>query len=285
MVRRGGIFAFALAVGLHCLAASGSAEAARCAPLPPASSNGFLPKLTQFLNNKCYQREGWEHDAAVRTSDGVHPYVKIWYSPAIFTWMTVNQRKGPVPNGAVIVKEMYVSPTAPLTEWTVMIKDSNIAWDGWYWGDLVNPSPRDPNAAPKPPPGGCAEPQVLFNGAGLYCLNCHASAILSQGTYVSTAYLAAAAPSAIASSMDATNEMGPFTIEDTSALEAQLAPEFIAQIPSSVFTNLRPFTSLRPPCMVSEALDHVVTPSAAHGGPQQFVTSDQAADVTMQREP
>jgi hypothetical protein len=277
MVRRGGIFALALAVALQCLGARGIAEAARCASLPPASSPIFLPRLTNFLNKQCYKNDGWEHDAAIRTSDGVHPFVKVWYSPSLYNWMTVNQRKGPVPDRAIIVKEMYASPSAPLTEWTVMIKDSDIAWDGWYWGDLVNPSPRDPNAPPKPPPGGCAEPQVLFNGAGLYCLNCHASAILSQSTYSSTEYIAQPGTTAAPSALDATNEMGPFTIEDTSALEEQLAPQFINQIPSSVFTNLRPFTALRPPCMVSEALDHVVTPSPAHGGPQQFVTSDQCS--------
>jgi hypothetical protein len=278
-VRRGGIFAFALALALPCLGARGIAQAAKCAPLPRASSSNFLPQLTKFLNNLCYQREDWQHDAAVRTSDGVHPFVKVWYSPEIFTWMTVNQRKGPVPNGAVIVKEMYASPTAPLTEWTVMIKDSDLAWDGWYWGDLTNPSPRNPNAPPKPPPGGgCAEPQVLFNGAGLYCLNCHASAILQQDTYSSTEYLAQSAHAAqLASTFDATNEMAPFKIEDTSALEAKLATEFIDQIPSSVFANLKPLSGVKPPCMVSEALDHVVMPSPALHGPQEFVTSDQCS--------
>ena len=85
---------------------------------------------------------------------------------------------------------MYASLTAPLSEWTVMIKDANLSWDGWYWGDLTNPSPRDPNAPPKPPKGACAEPQVLLNGMGLYCLNCHASAIVNQSTFSSTEYLA-----------------------------------------------------------------------------------------------
>jgi hypothetical protein len=265
-------------LGLICLGTQGIAEAARCAPLPRASSPGFLLRLTDYLNKLCYQREGWQHDASIRSSDGVHPFVKIWYSPQVFTWMTVNQRKGPVPNGAIIVKEMYANPTAPLTEWTVMIKDSDISWDGWYWGDLVNPSPRNPNAPPKPPPGGgCAEPQVLFNGPGLYCLNCHASAI-AQDTYSNTEYLAqSSAPATLAGTFDATNEMAPFTIEDTSELEAKLAPQFVDQIPASVFTNLRPFAALKPPCMVSEALDHVVMPSPAHGGAQQFVTSDQCS--------
>jgi hypothetical protein len=50
----------------------------------------FSPQLTSFLNNLCYQRDDWQHDASVRTSDGVHPFVKVWYSPEIFRWMTVN---------------------------------------------------------------------------------------------------------------------------------------------------------------------------------------------------
>ena len=140
------------------------------------------------MNNLCYQKQNWQHDAQVRTSDGVHPFVRVWYSPPLFDWITVKNRTGPVPDGAMVVKEQFQSLTAPLSEWTVMVKDSNLSWDGWYWADLLNPTPRNPNATPRPAPGGgCAEPQVLFNGAGLYCLNCHASAIANSGTYSSTA--------------------------------------------------------------------------------------------------
>jgi len=271
---RKGIAILGLVVALFGLPAI--THAIPCASLPPASSPGFLPELTKFLNHKCYQNENWQHDAAIRTSDGVHPYVKIWYSPEVYKWMTLNARKGLIPNGAIIVKEMYTSPTAPLSEWTVMIKDSNVSWDGWYWGDLISPSPPNPNAPPKPPAdGGCAEPQVLFNGPGLYCLNCHASAS-AQDTYSNTADLAAAAVAPLALFSAVRNEMAPFTIEDTSALEAKLAPEFIG-LPSSIFANLKPLSSLKPPCMISEALDHVVMPSRAHQGPQQFVTSDQCS--------
>ncbi len=249
-----------------------------CSSLPRASSPDFLEHLTSFLNDLCYQKENWQHDAQVRTSDGVHPFVRVWYSPALFDWMTVENRQGPVPNGAIVVKEMYVTLTAPLTEWTVMVKDSNLSWDGWYWGDLVNPSPKDPNAPPEPANNACAEPQVLFNGTGLYCLNCHASAIANSDTYSSTAFLASGSGSvAVGAVSDAVNEMAPFKIEDTSDLEAEQAPEFVDRIPSSVFANLKPLGAVKVPCMVSEALDHVVTPSPAHGGPQEFVTSDQCS--------
>ena len=71
--------------------------------------------------------------------------------------------------------------------------------------------------------------------------------------------------------------MAPFKIEDTNALEEKLAPEFIGLLPTSIFENLRPLSALKPPCMVSEALDHVVMRSPAHHGPQEFVTSDQCS--------
>jgi hypothetical protein len=275
---RTGLFAFGLFATVLWTCTLGASQLMACSSLPPPSSPDFLEHLTSYMNDLCYQKANWPHDAQIRSSDGVHPFVKIWYSPALFDWMTVKDRKVPVPNGAIVVKEMYVSLTAPLTEWTVMIKDSNLSWDGWYWADLVNPSAKNPNAPPVPPKDGCAEPQVLFNGTGLYCLNCHASAIANSDTYASTAYLAPGS-GAIGLASEAVNEMAPFKIEDTggSDLEARLAPEFIERIPSSVFANLRPLADVKVPCMVSEAFDHVVTPSLAHGGPQEFVTSDQCS--------
>ena len=73
------------AMALMLLAGSPSivlaAKADPCAPLPPASSAGFEPLLEKYMNAFCYQKQEWNHDAQIRTSDGVHPYVKVWYSP------------------------------------------------------------------------------------------------------------------------------------------------------------------------------------------------------------
>ena len=58
---------------------------------------------------------------------------------------------------------------------------------------------------------------MLLNGTGLYCLNCHASAIANSDTYSSTAFLASGSGSvAVGAVSDAVNEMAPFKIEDTS---------------------------------------------------------------------
>src|ERR1700676_2192375 len=91
-----------------------------CAPLPPAAYSDFLVHLTPFMNRLCYQKQNWQHDAQVRTSDGVHPFVRVWYSPSLFDWITVKNRTGPVPDGAMVVKEQFHGPTDPLVEWTVM---------------------------------------------------------------------------------------------------------------------------------------------------------------------
>ena len=80
-----------------------------CEPLPPATDPDFLTHLTAFMNAFCYKTENWQHDAQVRTSDAVHPYVRLWYSPALYKWMTEG-RVTNVPDGAMVVKEQYQSP-------------------------------------------------------------------------------------------------------------------------------------------------------------------------------
>ncbi|HKN01335.1 MAG TPA: hypothetical protein VJX23_12530 [Candidatus Binataceae bacterium] len=250
-----------------------------CRTLPPATAVNFLVRLTPFMNALCYQKQNWEHDAQVRTSDGVHPFVKVWYSPALFNWITVSNRQGSVPDGAMIVKEQYQTLTAPLTEWTVMVKDSKLSWDGWYWADLSNPTPRNPNANPTPGPNGaCAEPQVLFNGTALYCVNCHASAINNQGTYSSTEYINAPASAGASANVTALEDMHNISrLQAVNALEEGLAPKFVDRVPSSVFSNLKALPG-SVPCMVSQGLDHVVPLPQSAGGPQEFVTSDQCAN-------
>ena len=233
------------------------------------------------MNDFCYQKQNWQHDAQVRTSDGVHPFVRVWYSPSLFRWIAVRNRQGSVPNGAIVVKEQYKTLTAPLMGWDVMVKDSSLSFDGWYWAHLVFPSPANPNATPTPSLNGCAEPQVLLNGAGLKCLNCHASAIDNQGTYASTAHLgpqidqsASTRTSALPIADDVDKRLA--RMQATSSSEAGLAPRFTGQLPGAVFINLRALPQVSVPCMVSEAFDHVIS-RAKSEGPPQVVTSDQCA--------
>ena len=72
---------------------------------------------------------------------GTHPAVRIYYSPAVMTWLAKG-RDDELPDGAMIVKEMYSpgpaarwegQPLVPAS-WTVMIKDAKGSHDGWFWG-------------------------------------------------------------------------------------------------------------------------------------------------------
>ena len=101
-------------------------------------------------------------------SYGTHDAVKVFYSSQVWEWLKIKNREGEIPDGAMIVKEMFPSPArqdAKLTGWTVMVKDKKAVFDGWYW------SYHAPNYAP-------ANPSIDYpdSGFGLYCLRCHASA-------------------------------------------------------------------------------------------------------------
>jgi hypothetical protein len=146
-------------------------------PLPNPSQTDpkkYEEKLYAFLEKGCYKT--WIADNQIRNtgpfiggqSFGTHPAVKIYYSPEVWNWMKVNKREGEVPDGGMIVKEMYPAPAkqdAQLSGWTVMVKDSKGSFDGWYW------SYHAPGYAPQDP-----EIDYPDSGFGLYCLRCHASA-------------------------------------------------------------------------------------------------------------
>lgn len=153
----------------------------------------FEEILYTWLRNRDYAKLGWKVDKRVRdcgpyvhgTYYGVHPAVRIFYSPEVITWLE-NGREGEIPDGAVIVKEMYSPPAArwagfdslqldsAVNNWTVMIKDSEGSYDGWYWSgysyDRANNEPLVVDSLSKYPYN------VPNSGFGLYCSRCHASA-------------------------------------------------------------------------------------------------------------
>ena len=81
---------------------------------------------------------------------GTHPAVRVFYSPKMVKWLA-DDRKDPIPEGAMIIKEQYTPPGARYIDmnetqlsaafakskdWTVMIKDPAGAKDGWFWGEF-----------------------------------------------------------------------------------------------------------------------------------------------------
>ncbi len=180
-------------------------KARRPGDLPPLEAQ---EAIAGFIRNFCHRdtEAGWVRDKTVRdtgpfftTLDGLswkshdlstHAPVVIWYSPEAAEWVRghrgiaeeeADTPSPPVPEGAMLVKEMYPAPALrcagidplhlmPLGGTALMIRDSSAAQDGWYWGwfgwDGWTPDyPADQATNP---------PQNM--GFGPYCLNCHASA-------------------------------------------------------------------------------------------------------------
>lgn len=144
----------------------------------------FEKKLDAFLQSGGYLN--WQHDREIRStgpyingdSYGVHPAVKIYYSPAMWDWM-IHGRRGEIPDGAMIIKEQYPLPVQPvaskdykLTGYSVMVRDGQASWDGWYWSSGAGLG--DPYKFPYKYP---------WAGFGQYCVNCHASADNTHVTY------------------------------------------------------------------------------------------------------
>lgn len=141
-------------------------------PSPPseisdlAAKNRFDFTLRAFLRGRTYRTLGWISDRDWRLtgpyvgdfpngkSYGVHPAVRIWYSPKVVDWLC-SGRKGELKNGVMIVKEMHpiktndldIDPNAQCmvirkpadaiepTSWSVMYKQDGTTHDSWYWAN------------------------------------------------------------------------------------------------------------------------------------------------------
>lgn len=142
-------------------------------PVPPAditdldAKNAFDFALRDFLRERTYRALKWIPDQQWRMtgpyvgdfpdgkSYGVHPAVRIWYSPEVVDWLC-SDRSTTLKDGAMIIKEMHsdsdyqtlgIDPTAQCltisaapetiepTSWTVMVRDNDASHDGWYWAN------------------------------------------------------------------------------------------------------------------------------------------------------
>jgi hypothetical protein len=150
---------------------------------PPAKLPQFQAQLKSFLTSGKYRTLKWCEDKKLRdtgpfvngVSYGVHPTVKIYYSPDVIKWLIKKDKNKVIPDGAMIVKEQYSPPAARyqlqppkgINGWTIMIKDSKGSQDGWYWAEMWGAQCVDNNNPPF---------AVPYAGFGLYCVRCHASA-------------------------------------------------------------------------------------------------------------
>jgi Cytochrome P460 len=171
--------------------------------------NEYQAKLGEYLRNFCHRDEksGWKVDKRVRdtgpwvgtyanerwagTYFGTHAPALVWYSPDMYAWLNANRpgegahppaQTQQIPDGAMIVKEMYRPPAAacarvdplhlrPDNEGAaIMVRDSRASHDGWFWGwfGWNDWQPDWPQRA--------QNHHYPFMGFGQYCTNCHASA-------------------------------------------------------------------------------------------------------------
>ena len=161
-------------------------------PRPSSMDNASFEKvLYPWLQERVYATlPGWDVDKRVRdtgpfikdTYYGVHPAVRMYYSPSMIKWLREG-RIGNPPNGSIVVKEMYAAPAIKyhgmsdeqiadsLGMWTVMIRDSGATWDGWYWGAyntgqaIDDPEYYDLQKGFRP----------AHSGFSTYCMRCHAA--------------------------------------------------------------------------------------------------------------
>ena len=173
----------------------------------------------------------------------------------MWTWMTQNNRTGDVPDGAIIVKEQYgfTPPYVNANEWTVMVRDSTGAADGWFWADLV-PNQGDNSVVTDAP---CDEAAYPASGYGQYCINCHGSAAGNLNTYATDQYVK------ILTHSPAAGAGAPANPEDD--IHYRLSR-----------IQRRRSASVNSACMIPESSDHVVAPSK-QTFTHKFVTSDQCA--------
>jgi hypothetical protein len=172
--------------------------------------NVYEKTLDAFFEHMCHRNEkaGWVRDKGVRDTGpwigtyadgkwsgryfGTHAPVVIWYSPDMLAWLKKNRPENgpapktpaPIPDGAMMVKEMYQPPGAacaaidplrlkPLKNGAaVMVRDRKASHDGWFWGwygfgKNSGWAPDWPALSTSPYPN---------MGFGQYCTNCHASA-------------------------------------------------------------------------------------------------------------
>src|SRR5262245_58877619 len=98
---------------------NGSSSTAPLSMPSQVTRRDYQEELYDFLGERRYLALGWKRDKGIRdtgpylngTYYGTHPAVRVYYSPEVIDWL-VNDRQGKIPDGALIIKEMYPPPAA-----------------------------------------------------------------------------------------------------------------------------------------------------------------------------
>lgn len=256
-------------------------------PLPSTVPSGqfvdFEKQILAFLQRGDYKSLKWCVDKGVRDTGpfiqgvyyGTHPAVRIYYSPKVMQWL-IGGRQGTIPDGAMIIKEQYPPPAGryagmtdaqlpQVSDWTIMIKDSQGSKDGWFWGELFEGMTFDDDQAPF---------QYPWAGFGLYCLRCHATAE-REHTFASTNNIQGFPGEPIAFVDDGSwRKSSVLSSMHGRRMKTLQQPNTAVPDPDflGTFTSIPqvPLASVQK--LPSETYDHVVAPA---GGIGQFISSSQ----------
>ncbi len=304
-------------------------DPALCAKLDPVVRKpSALPldqyetALNTYVTAMCHRNfaAGWQMDKTVRDTGpyiatlgngswsgsyyGTHSPVLIWYSPEMMAWLRANRpsdpaktpaHPAPIPEGAIMVKEMYSPPPAsacripdllklrPNTQgMAVMVRDAAGARDGWFWA-AVGWAGWTPDW---PPP---ASNSPALAGFGRYCISCHGSARDNQ-TFASLDNIKGEPGSYLSflSEDFFQNQSDQVFTRFSQVLQHErlrLEEEAVVLRPPATATlaflrSLRPppAAPLAPPAtlhMPSQSFDHTWIPGAGPNAQSAFVTSDQ----------
>jgi Cytochrome P460 len=303
-------------------------DPALCAQLDPiVRKPSALPldqyevQLNRYVTAMCHRNfaAGWQMDKTVRdtgpfiatlgggqwtgTYFGTHAPVLIWYSPEMMAWLHANRpsdpakapaEPAPIPDGAIMVKEMYSPPPAsacripdllrlrPNTQgMAVMVRDSAAARDGWFWG-AIGWQGWTPDW---PPP---ASNSPAFAGFGQYCTNCHASARDNQ-TFASLAnikdepgsFLNFLSEDFFRTQSDQTHtRFSQVLLHEEARAQARKVPPAEPPLNAGYLPalHLPGAAGTAPPVitnMPSQSYDHAWIPGAGPNPASAFVTSDQ----------
>jgi hypothetical protein len=301
----------------------------KCAELDPVVRHpDALPlrqyelALNSYVSLMCHRNfaAGWQMDKTVRDTgpfiatlgngtwsgsyNGTHAPVLVWYSPEIMAWLRANRpsdasktpaKLAPIPDGAIIVKEMYSPPPASACRipdllklrpnsqgMAVMIRDSAAARDGWFWAAV-----GWKDYTPDWPPPSSNSPALA--GFGQYCTNCHASAVDNQtfasldnikgepGTYLnflSENFFQQQSDQVVTHFSQVLQHERLRLEEEFKVVRppAAMSLAFLRSIHPPAAATLPPSSDLDMP---SQSFDHTWIPGAGPNAASAFVTSDQ----------
>ena len=178
------------------------------------AKNAYDTQLRDFLRSRVYDDKlKWARDKKWRMtgpyvgqfgegqSYGVHPAVRVYYSPEMVDWMC-SDRKAELSIGAMIIKEMVgiddnlhiVKPDDCMSipddssrmpdSWTVMFR-TGFTHDQWYWANPTN-TPKK-----KDPVNGDGNPPIVDKSAFTWQPNVPAAPVNRNSSWYPTGYFGA----------------------------------------------------------------------------------------------